>query len=225
MRNNSEIQPERDSLECWTEEELLLQYRVGHDERLFAALVQRYEASLLSFLEHYLGNAEAAKDVLQNTFLQIHLKCGQFREGQKVRPWLYKIAVNQAIDHFRRQSCRSALSLDNDNSKSLNGDRAYSSNDADECTFGQMRPGGDPLPEEILMQRERAMMVRRAISAVESEVYRSVLVCICMEGMKYREAADVLDIPIGTVKSRMHKAIQMLTEKLKALGVDEADAA
>ncbi len=69
---------------------------------MFEELVRRYEKELYGYLRHYLGNAEMAEDVFQQTFLQVHLKCDQFEPGRKVRPWLYTVATNQAIDYQRR---------------------------------------------------------------------------------------------------------------------------
>src|SRR5580658_542415 len=81
-----------------TDEELLSQYQASGDREAFATLVGRYERELFSYLRRYLGDAVMAEDAFQATFLQVHLKCGQFEEGRKFRPWVYTIATNQAID-------------------------------------------------------------------------------------------------------------------------------
>ena len=78
---------------------------------MFAELVRRYEKELFGYLRHYLGNAEMAEDVFQQTFLQVHLKCDQFEPGRKVRPWLYTVATNQAIDYRRRNRRHRVSSL------------------------------------------------------------------------------------------------------------------
>ena len=75
-------------------------------------LVHRYERELYSYLRRYLGDAAMAEDAFQGTFLQIHLKCGQFEPGRKFRPWLYTIATNQAIDAQRRNKRHRMVSLD-----------------------------------------------------------------------------------------------------------------
>ena len=89
-------------LRSWSDEKLLLSYRAERDGGVFEELVHRYEKELFGYLRHYLGNAEMADDVFQQTFLQVHLKCDQFEPGRKVRPWLYTIATHQAIDYRRR---------------------------------------------------------------------------------------------------------------------------
>src|SRR5918999_2253892 len=98
-----------------TDEELLLGYRKSHDPDLFSELVHRYERELFSYLRRYLGDAEMAEDAFQAAFLQVHLKCDQFEEGRKFRPWLYTIATNQAIDAQRRNRRHRMASLDRQN--------------------------------------------------------------------------------------------------------------
>src|SRR6266550_5427950 len=78
----------------------------------FGALVRRYERELYGYLRRYLGDGSLAEDVFQNTFLQLHLKSGQYQPGHPVRPWLYTIATHQAIDAMRRNGRHQAVSLD-----------------------------------------------------------------------------------------------------------------
>lgn len=99
------------NLSDWTDEQVLIRYRNSGDERLFSNLVGRYERELYSYLRRYLGNAEHAEDAFQATFLQLHLKCDQFQEGRRLRPWLYMIATNKAIDLQRRNKRHQILSL------------------------------------------------------------------------------------------------------------------
>src|SRR6478735_8927962 len=95
-----------------SDEELLMAYRESSDARVFQELVQRYERELYSYLRRYLGNAELAEDAFQAAFLQVHLKCSQYEAGRAVRPWLYTIATNQAIDAQRRGRRHRMVSLD-----------------------------------------------------------------------------------------------------------------
>src|SRR5204863_8416993 len=96
----------------WSDEELLAHFRKTGDRDAFTELVHRYERELFSYLRRYLGDAEMAEDAFQATFLQVHLKSHQFEEGRKVRPWLYTIATNQAIDAQRRNKRHRSVSLD-----------------------------------------------------------------------------------------------------------------
>src|SRR5580658_6419697 len=95
-----------------SDERLLLDYRSKGDSGAFEELVHRYERELYSYLRRYLGDAALAEDAFQTTFLQVHLKCNQFEEGRKFRPWLYTIATNQAIDAQRRNKRHRLVSLD-----------------------------------------------------------------------------------------------------------------
>src|SRR5262245_33681627 len=97
-QSNSHIPKAADRLAGQTDEELLLEYRRNGNRELFAELVKRYERELYSYLRRYLGDAEVAEDAFQAAFLQVHLKCKHYEEGRAVRPWLYTIATNQAID-------------------------------------------------------------------------------------------------------------------------------
>ncbi len=95
-----------------SDEELLSAYRDRADRLAFEELVRRYERELYSYLRRYLGDATLAEDTFQAAFLQVHLKCDQFDEGRKFRPWLYTVATNQAIDAQRRNKRHRSVSLD-----------------------------------------------------------------------------------------------------------------
>src|SRR6187399_1825973 len=109
---NPQVATENPDRAGLSDEELLVAYRDRGDRRAFAELVRRYERELYSYLRRYLGDAGMAEDTFQATFLQVHLKCDQFEEGRKFRPWLYTIATNQAIDARRRAKRHRMVSLD-----------------------------------------------------------------------------------------------------------------
>src|SRR3990172_10650471 len=85
-----------------TDEELLAEYRLAGSPQVFETLVRRYERELYNYLRRFLGNTVLAEDAFQATFMQVHLKCHLFDGQRKVRPWLYTVATNQAIDIQRR---------------------------------------------------------------------------------------------------------------------------
>jgi len=187
-----------------TDEQLLLAYRSKGDRRAFETLVSRYEKELYGYLRHYLGDPEAAKDVFQQTFLQVHLKCGQFEPGRKVRPWLYAVATNQAIDYQRRNRRHKMVSLDH---------RRRGRPEDDAVALVKTLEGSEPGPQSQTESAERFEQVRRAVDELP-EPARQVVLLVYFRGLKYREAAEVLDIPVGTVKSRLHAAIGKLSEAL-----------
>ena len=183
-----------------TDEELLLRYRATGERRMFDNLVCRYERELYNYLRRYLGNAEMAEDVFQATFLLVHLKCKQFEQGRKFRPWLYAVATNSAIDAQRRDKRHRSVSLD-----------WAGANHANDAKLADLLVSDDPDPLLQASRLEHGEWVQRALDELSDQM-RSVVTLVYYQGLKYREAAEVLEIPVGTVKSRLHAAIQKLNE-------------
>lgn len=197
--------PESSPFTDWADEDLLLAYRSRGDRRAFEELVHRYEGELYNYLRHYLGDAEMAEDAFQATFLQVHLKCDQFEPGRRVRPWLYTVATNQAIDAQRRNRRHRTVSLD----RRAGGEGC----DYDSGTLGELLDGRERDPGDLSESLEDGETVRRAVDELP-EPLRQVVALVYYQGFKYREAADVLAIPVGTVKSRLHAAMGKLTQEL-----------
>lgn len=190
------------SLEHWSDEDLLLQYRATGRRDLFAELVHRYERELYSYLRRYLGSVEAAEDAFQAVFLQVHLKCQQFDSQRRVRPWLYAIATNQAIDAQRSGKRHQAVSLD----------RPVRLRSADEGRgLTELMVSDEPDPAHQAAEDERDRLLGKALDTL-SEPMRAVVQLVYYQGLLYREAAEVLSIPVGTVRSRLHTAIAKLAE-------------
>ena len=184
-----------------TDEQLLLRYRETADREAFAQLVQRYEHELYNYLHRYMGSAEMAEDAFQATFLQVHLKCDQFELGRRLRPWLYAIATNQAIDAQRRNRRHRMASLDQSNTK----------NDDDIGKLIDLLVSAEPDPVDVVDASDNQQWVRQEISSLPDHL-RSVVALVYFQGMKYREAAEALSIPVGTVKSRLHAAVLKLNQ-------------
>jgi RNA polymerase sigma-70 factor, ECF subfamily len=195
-----------ESAVVWSEkadEELLAEYRVHQNRQAFEQLVHRYERELYSYLRRYLSDATLAEDVFQATFLQLYLKADQFEEGRKVRPWLYTIATNQAIDAQRRNRRHKMVSLDR---------RGPSQEVRDEVgSLVDLLTSKEPGAAANLEGQERRQWIQQAVDELP-EALREAVLLVYYQGLKYREAASVLGIPVGTVKSRMHAAILKLNE-------------
>jgi RNA polymerase sigma-70 factor, ECF subfamily len=189
------------SLDKCTDEELLTRFCKGEAET-FGILVRRYERELYGYLRRYLGDANLAEDVFQNTFLQLYVKSHQYETGRPVRPWLYTIATNQAIDAMRRNSRHQALSLDQKWDETTEGDL---------LSLMESLEGRGPGPVEAAESQERRDWVRATVHKLP-DFLRVVLVLAYYQGLKYREIADILEIPVGTVKSRLHAALMKLQE-------------
>jgi RNA polymerase sigma-70 factor, ECF subfamily len=189
-----------------SDEELLRRCRTSGDTAAFESLVHRYENELFSYLRRYLGSAEMAEDVFQATFLQVHLKREQFEEGRRFRPWLYTIATNQAIDAQRRNRRHRMVSLDH-----------RTGGEDDIGSLVEMLAGDGQTADELMETQEARDWVRSAVDDLP-ESLKSALMLVYHQGMKYREAADVLGIPVGTVKSRLHSALLKLNDSWRRSG-------
>ena len=189
-----------------SDEELLRRSRAEGDAAAFESLVHRYEVELFSYLRRYLGSAEMAEDVFQATFLQVHLKKEQFEEGRRFRPWLYTIATNQAIDAQRRNRRHRMVSLDN-----------RTGGEDDVGSLVEMLSGSERTADEQMESEEAREWVRSAVDELPDGLKQALLL-VYHKGMKYREAADVLGIPVGTVKSRLHSAVLKLNESWRRSG-------
>lgn len=193
----------------WTDEALLAAYRQARDRQAFAELVQRYEHELFSYLRRYLGDAAAAEDAFQATFLQVHLKANLFEDGRPVRPWLYTIAMNQAIDAQRRGRRHRAVSLD----RQRNEDAENTGN-----SLLQVLESREVEPAERMNSDERSRWTQQAVANLP-DTLRAAVTLIYYQGLKYREAGDVLGVPEGTIKSRVHAALLKLNQAWNATHV------
>lgn len=182
-----------------TDEQLLSEYQLSGSQAFFETLVKRYERELFNYLRRFLGNPAMAEDAFQTTFLQVHLKCHLFDTDRKVRPWLYTVATNQAIDIQRRNRRHRLVSLDRPN-------RVQNEELGSLLDMLSSREDG---PDDRMEQRERREWVREAVAALPEQLETAVRL-VYFRGLKYREAADELSVPVGTVKSRLHAAVKRL---------------
>jgi RNA polymerase sigma-70 factor (ECF subfamily) len=187
-----------------SDEELLDLFRSGTSEA-FGALVRRYEGELFGYLRRYLGDSDLADDVFQNTFLQLYVKMDQYELGRPVRPWLYAIATNQAIDALRRQRRHPAIRLH------LEGEDVH---DADVPQLMTLLENRGPSPIEHLQDEERKNLVRASVDRLP-DFLKQVVILAYYQGLKYKDIAEILGIPVGTVKSRLSNAFRRLRDNLR----------
>lgn len=209
---NVAVQPESLADIRPSDEELLAAYRDHGDRRAFDELVHRYERELYSYLRRYLGNAAAAEDAFQACFLQVHLRCHQFETGRKFKPWLYAIATNGAIDSQRRARRQRTVSLD----------RRTESEDDSLGSLAELIESRESTPGAQFEAAERREWIRQAVSDLP-ETLRSVVTMLYYQGLKYREVAEALHLPVGTIKSRMHAAVYKLNEAWHAQSANSSE--
>jgi RNA polymerase sigma-70 factor (ECF subfamily) len=187
-----------------TDEQLLGAHAAGRDGA-YEVLIERYRNELLHFLIRFLSSRAAAEDVFQDTFLQIHLVADTFDTSRRFKPWLYTIAANKARDHHRKQKRRAAASLSSPIGRS----------GSDEVEFIDLLAGDDENPEVPVSEAEQAQLVKKAVDELPVH-YREILLLSYFQKMSYNQIADALDIPLGTVKSRLHSAVGCFAENWKA---------
>lgn len=166
----------------------------------FGRLVVRYQDRLYHTLIGVLGSPDDARDAAQDAFVHAFRKLDTFRGNSAFYSWLFRIAINTAISQKRRNR-RLHASIE-----------AARENAGIEPTDN--RP--DARPSHALETTEQQQLVQEALSQLADE-YRTVLVLKEMEGLKYEEIAEIVDCPIGTVRSRIHRARAELREKLRAM--------
>ncbi|MGL6095714.1 MAG: RNA polymerase sigma factor [Fimbriiglobus sp.] len=197
-----------------TDEDLLGLIRAGEHD-YFGPLVRRYEREMYGYLRRYVGDDDLAADVFQNTFTQVFVKIAQYEPGRSARPWLYTIATHQAIDALRRRKRR----IDNRADPLLAGDDAGSDTARPITELLESREAG---PVEIAEGAELRGRVRAAVDALP-DPFRQIVILAYFQGLKYQDIADALDIPLGTVKSRLHAALARLGEAWEGADIPVPD--
>ena len=203
-----------DNLAGPTDEELLTRYRDKGLPEDFNVLVKRYESELYRYLARYLGDPTLAEDVFQNTFLQVHQKREMYEPGRPFRPWLYSIATHQAVDALRKAGRHPTLSLDQNT--------ASSASDSDAGSLIDLLTSDDSSPFTEVSDEERKQWVRESVARLP-ETLRQTLMLAYNQDLKYREIADILEIPVGTVKSRLHAALAKLQQMARAASLDGSE--
>lgn len=180
-----------------TSDQQLIDRCLSGETDAFGELVSRYEDRLYGTLVHMIGSTHEARDVAQEAFVQAFQKLKTFRQESAFYSWLFRIAYNRAISRHRRRRTGTA-SVD-----------ALRETTGTEPTDD--RPESDPAHN--LYTAERQALVASALAELAEE-YRTVIILREMEGLSYEEIAELVDCPVGTVRSRIHRARSELREKL-----------
>lgn len=191
--------------------ELMHRFGAGDDEA-FRTLVRRHERALLHFFHRRCLDRAQAEDLAQEVFLRIVRHRGSWRPDAKFTTYMYRIAENLWIDRWRsRKAAPREASLEDE----LPGSGA-DGDDGGSLGTAVAAPGSSPA--ELSADRELAAKIRRAVARLPEE-QRAVFTMAEVRGMKYQDIAEVLEVPVGTVKSRMHAATAKLRTLLEAEGL------
>lgn len=182
-----------------SDEQLLWRVQQEDDTAAFGELTVRWEAPIRRLCERMTGDPHKAEDLAQETFSRVFVRRRDFEPDHRFSTYLWRVALNLCYDELRRRTRRAELSLDE-----LHEDSDFA------------LPGEEPSPATRLEELERGAIVQAALQRLP-EHYRAVVVLRHYEGLKFREIADVLNIPEGTVKSRMAEALDLLAVWLKEL--------
>ncbi len=192
------------SIDKKTDAELLAGYSAG-DEDAFGEIVSRYKDSLYNFLRRFLNQHDLVEDVFQETFLQLYTSRDSFDTSRPLRPWLFTIAANKARDALRKKQRSAATSIGTiSDSADMSIDDVFNIITSYQTT-----------PYQEVQEAETAEIVR-AIVAKMPDNLREILILAYFEQFSYKQMAEILSIPIGTVKSRLHTAVVHFTKKWKA---------
>jgi len=199
--NKSETKPISDKI---PDSELLQRYRRG-DEQAFREIVNRYKNPLYAFLRRFVSQDDVVEDVFQETFLQLYASQESFDINRPLRPWLFTIAANKAKDALRKMQRQSSMNM---------GAIA----DAGDFSIDEVvniLASYEITPEDEASAKETAQRVRQIVSEMPENL-RGILILAYFEQFSYKHMAQILSIPIGTVKSRLHTAVVYFMKKWKS---------
>jgi RNA polymerase sigma-70 factor (ECF subfamily) len=172
----------------------LIAATLAGDSAAFGQLVGLYQDRLYNSLLRVVGSAEDATDIVQDAFVQAYVKLDTFRGSSAFYTWLYRIAFNLAMSHARRGKKTTSL-------------------DSLKEAWGSEPMDGQAAPHAGIEQREQVEMVHAALAQLSTE-YRTILVLREIDGCRYEEIAEILNLPVGTVRSRLFRARVALRDQL-----------
>lgn len=173
----------------------VVRHAVSGREAAYRELIRRYQRPVFSLVFRMVRDRELAEDLAQETFIKVLNAIDSYRPEYKFSSWIFKIANNAAIDHLRRRAL-DTLSLD--------GSPHAETAEAIEATTLQIG-ADDETPLDEVANRELGSQIEAAINELRPE-YRSCILLRHVEGRPYEEIAEILELPLGTVKTYIHRA-------------------
>jgi len=182
----------------------LLQRHLEGDAEAFGVLLRRHQRELYSFLVRFTGSRSLAEDVFQETFFQLHVSAAAFDTSRRLKPWLFTIAANKARDAMRSRWRRHAAPLD----------ATVAGSENEQTTYVNLMPANIPAPDESLSNLETRRAVQNIVNRMPEHL-RTVLLLSYFHEFPYKQIAEILDVPLGTVKSRLHAAVKYFAAQWK----------
>ena len=195
-------------LEKLTDEKLMARFQKG-EIQAFEVLLARHRRGVFNFVLRFVGNRDLAEDLVQDIFLRLVAAAQSFQKRSKFTTWLYTIARNLCIDHYRKKQHRREASLD----------QPLNPGGESEATLMDRLPSNTPAPDRQADNHRVQDRIREAIEKLSDE-QREVFLMREEAGLPFDEIARIVDAPVNTVKSRMRYALQNLRASLEAQGVE-----
>lgn len=193
-----------------SDEVLFDTYRKG-DRDAIRVIIERHLDDLMRFLTRLVGDRTGAEDVFQETFLQIHNAAHTFDMTRRFRPWLFTIAANKARDHLRRKGRRRMLELSAPVGNGQNGGDGEGV-----AEYVDLMEIDIPAPGDAIESEELNAQVQRAIDGLAPSL-KEILLLAYFQRLSYAQIAEDLEIPLGTVKSRLHSAVAAFAKRWQEL--------
>jgi len=169
------------------------------DREAFRELVQLYKDKMYHLAYRMLSNKQEAEDVVQETFLRVYTNLNRYDDTHKFSTWIYRIATNLCIDRLRKRKGTLSLDAENPEGEGIDGYDMLSSS--------------DPLPEQQLVLSETQQLIRDAIEKLPAK-YKSIVILRYLHDMSLQEISNVLNMPVTTIKTRVHRGREALRKKL-----------
>ncbi|HEV8160185.1 MAG TPA: sigma-70 family RNA polymerase sigma factor [Pyrinomonadaceae bacterium] len=180
----------------------LIEATKSGDELAFAEIMRRYRSPITNYIYRFLNDYEEAVDLAQETFVRVYFAIERYHTEFAFSTYIYRIATNLAISEIRRRKRRRLVSL--------TGLFQYTDEEAQDFN----PPDGKSLPDENLIESEQSTTIARAIATLP-EKYRAPIILRDIEGRSYEEIAQIMELGLGTTKSRISRARGLLREKLQ----------
>lgn len=172
------------------------------DETAFGEIMRRYRSPITNYIYRFLNDYEEAVDLAQETFVRVYFALERYHTDYAFSTYIYRIATNLAISEIRKRKRRRLVSL--------TGLFQFDNEDAQDFN----PPDEKMLPDESLIETEQSRTISKAIATLP-EKYRAPIVLRDVEGKTYDEIAQILELGLGTTKSRINRARKLLREKLQ----------